>query len=145
LWFYSRFSKRLEHKALRNGLRVIKVDFHRNSKICHICGSEGRVNKLEFYCPKCQRRFDRDYNGAVNIGMKALRVCRTKPKPYKGKGIPVRVPFPQVPTHSILPFKFKALLFTISFLKLLSYLRVVETSYLKFGRLTGLVGSDKYG
>jgi IS605 OrfB family transposase len=139
LWFYSRFSKRLEHKALRNGLRVIKVDSYGNSKICHKCGFEGKVNKLKFYCPKCQKSFDRDYNGAVNIGVKALRVCRTKPKPYMGKGIPGRVSFPQGPTHQILPFKFKALLFTISFLRLLSYLKVVETSYLKFGRLTGLV------
>ncbi|MGC8767556.1 MAG: zinc ribbon domain-containing protein [Brevinematia bacterium] len=123
----------------------MKVDSYGNSKICHKCGFEGKVNKLKFYCPKCQKSFDRDYNGAVNIGVKALGVCRTKPKPYMGKGIPGRVPFPQVPTHQILPFKFKALLFTVPFLRLLSYLRVVETSYLKFGRLTGLVGSDKYG
>ncbi len=143
LWFYSKFEKRLKHKALRSGLRVIKVNPYRSSRRCHICGYEGKTNRLEFICSKCQKRFDRDYNAAINIGIKALAVYRTKSEPYMGKDIPGSSPFPQVPVHQILPFKFKSLLFTVSFLKLLSYLRVVETSYLKFGKLTGWISLDK--
>ncbi len=141
-WFYSRLEERLRHKAQREGIKVLSVNPFNTSQVCHECGSKGKANRFEFVCESCGKRFDRDYNASVNIGIKALTLaCKTKSKPYMGEDIPARVSSLQVLTR----YKFKALLTLLSFLKLLAYLRLVETSYLKLKSLLKCISADKYG
>jgi len=144
-WFYSRFNERLKQKAIIFGIKVLSVNPYKTSRICHKCGKEKKPEMLQFSC-ECGV-YDRDYNAAVNIGKRALQILvrGTKSKPYMGKDTPGRVPFPLVPAHQVLPYKFKAFLSLISLTKLISYLRIVETSYLRLKNLNRWTGSDKYG
>lgn len=131
-WFYSRIEERLRHKAQREGLRVFSVNPFNTSQVCHECGSKSKANRLEFACGSCGKHFDRDYNASVNIGLKALnQACKTKSKPYRGKDTPARFPSLQV----LARYKFKALLTLLPLSKLIAYLRLVETSYLKLKHL----------
>mgnify|MGYP001626259569 CR=1 FL=1 len=142
IWFYSKFEDRLRHKAQREGIKVLSVNPFNTSQVCHECGSKSKANRLEFACESCGKHFDRDYNASVNIGLKALTLaCKTKSKPYKGKDIPARFPSLQVLTR----YKFKSLLTLLSLSKLVAYLRLVETSYLKLKSLLKYVSADKYG
>ncbi|GBC89179.1 hypothetical protein HRbin13_01316 [bacterium HR13] len=140
-WFYARFIERLRQKALRYGLRVLLINPYRTSRVCHKCGGEGKLEKLEFKC-QCGT-YDRDYNASVNIGKRALEklVSGAKSEPYRGEDIPARFPFLQGTIH----LKGKALLSILPLTLLLSYLRLVETSYLKLSRLSRYLQTDKYG
>jgi len=141
-WFYSRFENRLRHKAQREGIKILTVNPFNTSQVCHRCGSKCKADRLEFKCESCGKHFDRDYNASVNIGMKALNLaCKTKSKSYMDKDTPARFPSLQVLTR----YKFKSLLTFLPLLKLIAYLRLVETSYLKLKNLFKYVNSDKYG
>ncbi len=132
MWFYSKIKERLRHKAQREGLRVLLVNPFNTSQVCHECGSKSKANRLEFVCESCGKHFDRDYNASVNIGLKALnQVCKTKSKPYKGKDTPAR--FPSLQVLARCKFKF---LSTLLPSKLITYLRLVETSYLNLKKFT---------
>ena len=139
-WFYTKFEERLRHKALRRGLRVIPKAFN-TSRVCHACGRKGKLEGLYLVCEACKRIFDRDYNASVNIGIRALKVSGSKSDPYMGKDTPARFPFPQGTAH----LKFRVLLSILPLTLLLSYLRLVETSYLKLNSLTKYLQVDKYG
>jgi len=79
---------------------------------------------------------------SVNIGIEALTLaCKTKSEPYMGEDIPAKVSFLQV----LARYKFRALLTLLPFLKLLAYLRLVETSYLKLKSLLKCISANKYG
>ncbi|ADO45273.1 transposase, IS605 OrfB family [Hydrogenobacter thermophilus TK-6] len=139
-WFYSKFSERLAHKAQRRGIRVIEVPAFYTSQVCHVCGRRGRAKGLEFEC-ECGS-FDRDYNASVNIGIRALEwVSGSKSEPYRGEDSPARFPFPQGTVH----LKGRALLSILPPAQLLSYLKLVETSYLKLSSLSKYLQVDKYG
>ncbi len=140
LWFYSRFEERLRHKALRKGVKVIPVRASNTSKLCHVCGRKGKLEGFYFRCERCGNTFDRDYNASVNIGIRALKkVSGSKSDPYTGKDIPDRIPFRQGTAY------FKALLLILPLTLLLSYVRLVETSYLRLNSLLKYLQMDKYG
>ncbi len=141
MWFYSRFEERLRHKAERRGLRVISVPAGWTSRRCHVCGKVGRLEGLRFVCENCKKTFDRDYNAGVNIGMRALKVSGSKSEPYRGEDTPARFPSPQGTAH----LKMRALLSILPLTVLLSYLRLIETSYLKLKTLLKYLQVDKYG
>ena len=73
-----------KYKAERAGIRVETVDAYNTSIHCPRCGSEGYhiiVPQLKnkpykkgsyFYCPTCGYTADRDYVGALNIGLAYL-------------------------------------------------------------------------
>ncbi len=112
------------------------------SQVCHECGRRGKAKGLHFRCERCKKTFDRDYNASVNIGIRALRkVSRSKSDPYMGKDTPGRFPFRQGPAH----LKGRALLSILPLSLLLSYLRLVETSYLKQNSILKYLQLDKYG
>ncbi|MCS7284109.1 MAG: zinc ribbon domain-containing protein [Hydrogenobacter thermophilus] len=139
-WFYSRFSERLLHKAQRKGIEVIEGSAYYTSQVCHVCGRRGRAKGLEFECG-CGR-FDRDYNASVNIGIRALKkVSGSKSELYRGEDTPGRFPFRRGTVH----LKWKALLSVLPLTLLLSYLKLVETSYLKLSSLSNYLWMDKYG
>ncbi len=76
------------------------------------------------------------------MGIRALRrVNRSKPESYMDKGIPDRFPFRQGLAH----FKGRVLLSILPLTLLLSYLKLVETSYLKLNTLLKYTLVDKYG
>ncbi len=59
----------LTYKALWNGISVFAVNEAWTSKTCHRCGSRDTVVKDRlFKCKVCGLEYNRDLNGAVNIG-----------------------------------------------------------------------------
>ena len=59
----------LTYKALWNGVSVYALNEAWTSKTCHICGSRDTVVKDRlFKCKACGLEYNRDLNGAVNIG-----------------------------------------------------------------------------
>jgi len=133
-WFYSRFTKRLEEKARVSGLKVLKINPANTSRICAKCGKEGRLEKLTFEC-SCGT-YDRDYNASLNVAQRALRL--TKSRAYTVRDIPGRIPSRLVRAEGL------ALLTVISLFKLLAWLKVVQTCYLKPQNLIRWINSDKY-
>ena len=69
------FQQKLITKAKETGTQVILVSEHYTSKTCGQCGKlhETLRGNKEFKCKKCNFCLDRDYNGARNIMLRALR------------------------------------------------------------------------
>jgi len=63
----------LTYKALWNGISVFSVNEAYTSKTCHRCGSrDTMVRDRLFKCRVCGLEYNRDLNGAVNIGNRLL-------------------------------------------------------------------------
>ncbi|WP_293342771.1 transposase [Microcoleus sp. CAWBG58] len=70
-----RFKQMLKHQAAKHGGIVVDVTEEYTSKTCSNCGhihTKLGGNKV-FKCPECGHTLDRDFNGAFNILLKALR------------------------------------------------------------------------
>jgi len=133
-WFYAKFLRTLENKAKLFGLRVVKVSSFNNSKTCAKCGKIGKLERLTFKC-SCGT-YDRDYNASLNVAIRALRP--TKSKAYMAEDIPGRL------SSRLVRMEGSALLTIISLFKLLTWLKVVQTCYLKPQKLFRWINSDKY-
>ena len=63
----------IKYKADMLGIAVITTSEAYTSKLCHICGNEGkRKTQGRFVCPSCGE-YNADLNGAINIGKKTER------------------------------------------------------------------------
>jgi len=70
---YHRLTKMIEYKAMLKGIPVITTSEAYTSRICHICGCEGkRRTQGLFICPHCGE-YNADLNGAINIAKKFER------------------------------------------------------------------------
>ncbi|WP_448583768.1 hypothetical protein, partial [Thermocrinis sp.] len=79
------------------------------------------------------------FRSQVNYYIQKRALRPTKSQAYKVRDIPGRFPSRLVRVEG------KALIGLISFSKLLAWLSVVETSYLKPQKLLRWINSDKYG
>lgn len=74
-WSHYRFKKFLKYKAKSRNCLVVECNESYTSKTCPKCGH--KHNKLGgnhiFKCPKCGTSINRDWNGARNIMLRALR------------------------------------------------------------------------
>jgi putative transposase len=74
-WGHYRFEQHLKQSAQKRGVVVIDVNESYTSKTCTKCGH--KHSKLggskTFKCPNCGHEHDRDYGGARNIMIRALR------------------------------------------------------------------------
>ncbi len=74
-WGHYRFERHLKQAALKRGVVVIDVNESYTSKTCTKCGF--KHDKLggskTFKCPNCGHEHDRDWGGARNIMIRALR------------------------------------------------------------------------
>jgi len=83
-WSFFQLQQFIEYKAIRNGIRVIKVSPYHTSKICSKCGTIGSRSKGFFTC-HCGYSLNADLNGAINIASKhhsisdGVSVVVTKP------------------------------------------------------------------
>ena len=70
-----RFKQMLKHQAAKHGGFVVDVTEEYTSKTCSKCGHiHTKLNGSKiFKCPECGHTLDRDFNGACNILLKALR------------------------------------------------------------------------
>jgi len=63
----------LTYKALWSGINVFAVNEAYTSKTCHRCGSRDTVIKGRYFkCKDCGLEYNRDLNGAINIGNRLL-------------------------------------------------------------------------
>ena len=64
-----RIKHMLTYKALWNGIGVYAINEAWTSKTCHRCGSRDTIVKGRlFKCKACGLEYNRDLNGAINIG-----------------------------------------------------------------------------
>ena len=70
------FQQKLITKALETDTEVLIVSEHYTSKTCGQCGKINQKlgGKKVFECEDCEFLLDRDYNGARNIMLRAMRV-----------------------------------------------------------------------
>lgn len=70
-----RFKQMLKHQATKHGGIVVDVSEEYTSKTCSKCGHVHAKlgGSKTFKCPECGHTLDRDFNGAFNILLKALR------------------------------------------------------------------------
>ncbi len=75
---WSEFRRMLEYKSQWYGKKLSVIDrYYPSSQICHCCGyKDGRKSEdiRSWACPKCNSKFDRDINAAINILNEGLRV-----------------------------------------------------------------------
>ena len=63
----------LNYKALWEGIPIIGVNESYTSQLCWRCGSlNTEIRKRLFRCKDCGLEYNRDLNGAVNIGNRLL-------------------------------------------------------------------------
>jgi transposase len=66
--------------------RVVLINEYKTSKTAHCCGTEvtRRGNRV-MECPRCKRKYDRDYNASINIKTCMLKwlVNGTRPTPLR--------------------------------------------------------------
>ena len=74
-WGHYRFERHLKQVALKRGVVVIDVNESYTSKTCTKCGHnhDKLGGSKTFKCPNCGHEHDRDWGGARNIMIRALR------------------------------------------------------------------------
>lgn len=74
-WGHYRFERHLKQVALKRGVVVIDVNESYTSKTCTQCGHthDKLGGSKTFKCPNCGHEHDRDWGGARNIMIRALR------------------------------------------------------------------------
>ena len=78
---YGMFLAMLDYKLRDRGKQLIRVDkWYPSSQICSCCGYKQKIplHVRMYDCPQCGNCMDRDYNAAVNIRNKGLRILREK-------------------------------------------------------------------
>jgi len=112
------------------------IRLEEKAKKCAKCGSVGELKRLWFKC-SCGI-YDRDYIArSLNVAWRAF--YPTKSQAYMVRDIPGRLP------SRLVRIEGSALLTMISSFKLLAWLKVVQTCYLKLQKLLKWIYSDKYG
>lgn len=69
-----RFKQHLKYKAEELGCKVYEVNEAYTSKTCSYCGKLQDIKSKNIFNCSCGTEVDRDYNGARNILLRALRV-----------------------------------------------------------------------
>ncbi len=156
-WFYSKIKEKLGYKAKIRGIKIIPVRPANTSQYCHKCGKKGKANKLTFKC-ECGE-YDRDYNGSVNIGKRAIKIIKkikektgtfakqigqlktgkSKSRGQSQRDNPARNPFRQGLAS------FRSLLSEIPLTRLVAYSSLVEVSVIKFEKLIKWINLHDYG
>ncbi|NES82609.1 MAG: transposase [Moorea sp. SIO2B7] len=74
-WGHYRFERHLKQSAKKRGVAVIDVNESYTSKTCTNCGfKHDQLGGAKiFKCPNCHQKIDRDWGGARNIMIRALR------------------------------------------------------------------------
>jgi putative transposase len=74
-WSHYRFKLHLKQAAKKRGVVVIDVNESYTSKTCTKCGHQHSKlgGSKTFKCPSCGHEHDRDWGGARNIMIRALR------------------------------------------------------------------------
>lgn len=74
-WSFDELGKFIEYKAKLRGVTVVKVDPRNTSRACSECGHVSKSNRKsqsEFACQNCAFSCNADFNGALNIALRAV-------------------------------------------------------------------------
>lgn len=66
-WNFSDLRKKIEYKALLNGVKCVAVDPRYTSQTCSTCKHIGKRTNKHFKCNNCGNDMDADHNAALNI------------------------------------------------------------------------------
>jgi len=66
-WNFSDLRKKIEYKALLNGVKCVVVPAPYTSKTCNKCKHIGKRTNKRFECANCGTKIDADHNAAINI------------------------------------------------------------------------------
>ncbi len=66
-WSFYDLRKKIEYKALLNGVKVITVDPRYTSQTCSSCKHVGKRTNKHFKCSNCGNDMDADLNASINI------------------------------------------------------------------------------
>lgn len=66
-WSFYQLQEFITYKAIRKGIRVIKVSPYRTSKTCSRCGELGSRSKGFFVCSHCGYSLNADLNASFNL------------------------------------------------------------------------------
>jgi putative transposase len=75
-WSFSKFAQQLEYKAVRAGIRFVRVNEKYTSITCSKCGTRKKSHRKHrglLVCKTCGNTVNADVNGATNILNKYLR------------------------------------------------------------------------
>lgn len=75
-WSFSKFIQQLEYKAVRAGIRFVRMNEAYTSQKCSICKTVRKSNRKHrglYHCKKCNNLINADVNGAVNLLKKYLQ------------------------------------------------------------------------
>jgi putative transposase len=75
-WSFSKFTQMLEYKAIRAGIRFVRVNEAFSSQTCSACRTickKSRKHRGLYCCKTCGNVINADVNGALNILKKYLR------------------------------------------------------------------------
>ncbi len=100
LWAWYDLQQKIEYKAKRNGIKVVKVNPAYTSQECHFChtinaknrplkNDKGERDHSYFKCVKCGKTFDADFNAAKNIANRGLDIVLHPSKYSKDKKLKV--------------------------------------------------------
>lgn len=71
-WARTKLQILIEHKANWDGIQVVKVYPQYTSIKCYRCGEIGIRNNDLFYCSKCDKQVNADFNASLNIASRFL-------------------------------------------------------------------------
>lgn len=90
-WSFARIRNYLEHSLVTKGFnkkRFLAVNEAWTSIICYRCGNKGvRPKQSLFICHTCGFRANADLNGAINIGMRVIRLINSLRDEKNGLGV----------------------------------------------------------
>ncbi|MAF50475.1 MAG: hypothetical protein CMH64_00115 [Nanoarchaeota archaeon] len=66
-WSFYQLQRFIEYKAVRGGIKIIKVNPRNTSKICNSCGNLGSRCKSFFTCSHCGYSLNADLNASFNL------------------------------------------------------------------------------
>jgi len=75
-WSFSKFIQQLEYKAMKAGIRFVRVNEAYTSQTCSVCKIIRKSNRKHrglYVCKRCGNTINADVNGAVNILKKYLQ------------------------------------------------------------------------
>jgi len=73
-WNFYDLRKKLEYKALLNGVRLMVVPAPYTSKTCSCCKHIGKRTNKRFECANCGTKIDADFNASINIASLGLSI-----------------------------------------------------------------------
>ena len=81
-WARKKLQEFINYKANWEGVPVKYVNPYNTSQICCYCGAKGKRKGIDFYCQRCGKHLNADFNASVNLARTAFRAKSYKRKAF---------------------------------------------------------------